>query len=83
MTRDELQTYARRAALQPFVIKLTDGRLLEVSHPEFVAFSRVPGPFAGTFVFFPADGGMLVVSLSQVVTLEMLPPQGAERERAA
>jgi hypothetical protein len=83
MTREEFQAYAKRAALQPFVVKLTDGRLLEVSHPEFVAFPRIPGPFAGTFVFFPTDGGMLVVSLSQVVSLEMLPLDVGERGKAA
>ena len=69
--------------MQPFVVKLTDGRLLEVSHPEFVAFPRIPGPFAGSFVFFPTDGGMLVVSLSQVETLEMLPPEAVEHGKAA
>lgn len=68
MTIDEIKSFTRSAAARPFLIRLTDGRSLEVSHPEFIAFPREEG----TFVFFPPEGGLILVSLPQVVSVDII-----------
>lgn len=72
MSIEELRAFAQRSQSRPFVIRLADGRGLEVGHPEFVGFPREEG----TFVYFPPGGGLQLVTLPQVVSLDLL-PQGA------
>jgi len=71
MNIDDLKERARRSAQTPFLIHLSDGQTLRVEHPEFMAFPRD----GGSFVFLPPAGGIQIVSLNQVVTLDVAVPQ--------
>ena len=73
MSIEELKTFSARSQSRPFVIRLADGRGLEVGHPEFLGFPREEG----TFVFFPPEGGLMLVTLPQVVSLDLLPQTAA------
>jgi len=79
MNIEDIKERARHSAQTPFVIRLSDGQTLQVKHPEFMAFPRD----GGSFVFLPPTGGVQIVSLNQVVTLDVaLRPKG-KRRRAA
>ena len=63
MNVEEVKTFAQAARARPFIIRLSDGRSLDVGHPEFLAFPRKEG----TFVYFPPEGGLMLAPLQQVV----------------
>jgi hypothetical protein len=66
MTLEELRNLARRAATNPFTIRLTDGRGIRVSHPEFLGV-----PHDGqSFLYFPETGGWQFLFLNQVVSVD-------------
>jgi len=67
MNIEDLKDRAQRAVQLPFVIRLTDGQVLPVKHPEFMGFPRD----AGSFVYFPETGGIQIIALNQVVTLDV------------
>ncbi|HBJ83813.1 MAG: hypothetical protein Q8M07_30660 [Prosthecobacter sp.] len=66
MTLDELRALARRTSAAPMTIKLTDGRGLRVSHPEFLGIPQD----GQSFVYFPETGGWQFVFLNQVVSVD-------------
>ena len=71
MNIEDIKERARRSGQTPFLIRLTDGQALRVEHPEFMAFPRD----GGSFVFLPPTGGVQIVALNQVVTLDVGVPQ--------
>lgn len=68
MNIEDLKDRTKRAVQLPFLIRLSDGQVLAVKHPEFMAFPRD----GGSFVFMPETGGIQIVSLNQVVTLDVV-----------
>ena len=67
MNIDDIKERAKRAAQTPFLIRLSDGQTIRVEHPEFMAFPRD----GGSFVFLPQTGGLQIISLNQVVSLDV------------
>ncbi len=65
----DLRTFARGAATNPFIIRLSDGRSILVAHPEFIGVPQQ----GGSFVVFPAEGGVQLLALGQVVSVEDAP----------
>ena len=66
MTLDELRVLARQSTMQPISIRLTDGRAILVSHPEFVGL-----PHDGqSFMYFPETGGWQILFLNQIVSVD-------------
>jgi hypothetical protein len=65
----ELRAFARGAATTPFIIHMSDGRSIRVEHPEFIG---VPHQ-GGSFVIFPLEGGVQLLALGQVVSVEDAP----------
>ena len=75
----DIKARARHSAQTPFGIRLSDGQTLRVEHPEFMAFPRD----GGSFVFLPPSGGVQIVSLNQVVTVNVaMRPKGKRRGAA-
>jgi hypothetical protein len=75
MSRDDILRLLRQRPFQPFRIRLADGIVHEIRHPEMVMatpISLVTGTPASN-VPFPAVGDYLIVSLMHVVQLEPLP----------
>lgn len=73
MTLEELRALARRTTTQPMTIKLTDGRGIRVSHPEFLGI-----PHDGqSFLYFPETGGWQFVFLNQVVSVDSAQKESA------
>jgi hypothetical protein len=73
MTLEELRALARTSMTKPFVIRLTDGQAIRVSHPEFVGV-----PHDGqSFVYFPETGGWQFVFLNQVVSVDSVQKEEA------
>ena len=69
MKIEEIKERAKRAAQTPFRIRMTDGQILDIKHPEFMGFPREQG----VFVYFPETGGIQIVSSDEVVSLDLLP----------
>jgi len=66
MTLEELRDMARRSSSEPMSIRLTDGRAVRVSHPEFLGV-----PHDGqSFLYFPETGGWQWIFLNQVVSVD-------------
>jgi hypothetical protein len=65
----ELRTFARGASTSPFIIRLSDGRSIVVGHPEFIGVPQQ----GGSFVIFPQEGGVQLLALGQVVSVEDAP----------
>lgn len=77
MTLEELRALARRSATAPFTIRLSDGRGICVSHPEFLGI-----PHDGqSFIYLPETGGWQFVFLDQVVSVDSAATQ--DRGKAA
>ena len=55
-----LRALARCSAAQPFVIRLTDGRAIMISHPEFLGIPRD----GQSFLIFPETGARQFVFLN-------------------
>lgn len=75
MSRDDILRLLRQRPFQPFRIRLTDGIIHEIRHPEMVMATPI-SLVIGTpvpNVPFPAVGDYVIVSLLHVVQLEPLP----------
>jgi len=73
MTLEELRALARRSAAAPMTIKLTDGRGIRVSHPEFLGIPQD----GQSFLYFPETGGWQFVFLDQVVSADSVQKEEA------
>ena len=65
----ELRSFARGAVSNPFLIHMSDGRSIRVAHPEFIGVPQQ----GGSFVIFPSEGGVQLLALGQVVSVEDAP----------
>ena len=58
--------YHQTRPFEPFDIRLSDGRVYTVDHPEFLAMSR-----KGNVIYYSTeDGRLMTISISQITTLE-------------
>ncbi len=75
MDREELQQLLRQRPFQPFRVILTDGRTLDVRHPEMNQLARtfikigIPVPNAPE----PTCDHLVYVPLAQIARTELLP----------
>ena len=68
MNMEEILDFQRATPFTGYIIHLSDGRSLEVEHPEFLARS----PLGRSIVVYGPLGSLEVVDLRQVVSLELL-----------
>ena len=62
----DIREMSGKSRLQPFEIRLSDGRALPVSHPEFLAFPKE----GDIFIYLPEGGRFQLISLGEVVSLD-------------
>jgi hypothetical protein len=67
MTIDELRGFSRAQPFQPYVIHLTDGRAVLVSHPELM----MAVPSGRTILVCQPDDTIDVIDLPQVARVEV------------
>ncbi len=77
MTLEQLLAKQRAQPFRPYRIHLTDGRHLDVAHPEFLARS----PSGRTATVYTSDEGSEVIDLLLVTSLEDLDGRNAGRRR--
>ncbi|HZN68784.1 MAG TPA: hypothetical protein VFB66_26125 [Tepidisphaeraceae bacterium] len=77
MTTERLNEMLDARPFRPFALRLADGELVRVEHPEFVA--RSPG--GRTVVVFSPDDHMKILDLFLVTSLETVPPGKNGRKR--
>ncbi len=73
MTVEQLTQVQHARPFRPYRIHLTDGRHLDVVHPDFVARS----PKGRTVIVYKSDESFEIIDLLLVVSLEVL--NGQER----
>ncbi|MHB1425272.1 MAG: hypothetical protein ACYC3I_19050 [Gemmataceae bacterium] len=75
MSRDDIVRMLQQRPFQPFRLRLSEGIVHEIRHPEMVmatATSLIVGTPAANAPF-PAVGDYVIISLLHVVQLEPLP----------
>lgn len=83
MTIERLTTLHKAQPFLPFRIHLSNGRFLDVPHPDFLARS----PAGRTVVLYKADETFEIIDLFLVAGLELLKPKdrkgnGQERKQS-
>ena len=63
----EIKALRDMAPFKPFALHLTSGRTLKVVTPDHLLFS----PNADLLVLFPPDGGVCVIDLEQVASVDL------------
>jgi hypothetical protein len=72
MTRDVVYASLRARPFKPFSLRLTDGSLVPVPHPEFVFLTQF-----GRTAFVNTEGEkVLIVDLGLVTAIELESPKG-------
>jgi len=66
VTPEALRAAVAKATKSRVSLKLTNGDLLEVPHPDFVAFAPQP---AREVIVFRSDGGFEVVALDEIAAV--------------
>ena len=67
MHDDRIRDFLRNQPFKPFDIRVSDGRVYTVDHPEFVSRSR-----DGSFVTYTTeDNRVIIIDLKHVTTLEV------------
>ncbi len=74
MTIEQLRLAARAKPFKPFTVCLTDGRRLDVTHPEILSMAPEA---ARTFIIWGPGENYRVVDLLLVTTLDFLGTQEA------
>jgi hypothetical protein len=77
MTSERLNEMMSARPFRPFAIRLADGELVRVEHPEFIARS----PNGRTVVVFGSDDHMKILDVFLVTSLETVPPGKNGRKR--
>ncbi len=70
MTIEQFRTILRKQPFQPFTIRMADGRMFEVSHPDFVAMSHS----GRTVIVTHPDDSFSVLDLLLMPELEVRSP---------
>lgn len=73
MTVEQLRTTLRANPLQPFKVRMADGREFPIPHPDFLSIS----PPGRTAVVFHEDGSASIVDLLLMTELELPAPSKA------
>jgi hypothetical protein len=67
MTNEQVMEFWQRRPFQPFDIRVSEGRVYTVDHPDFLARSR-----GGTFVtYMTEDDRVIIIDLGHVTALEV------------
>jgi hypothetical protein len=79
MTSERLTEMLSARPFRPFGLRLADGEVIPVPHPDFIARS----PAGRTVVVFGKNDSMKIIDLFLVTSLETLPRKtnGAKRHR--
>jgi hypothetical protein len=80
MTSERLAEMMGARPFRPFALRLADGELVRVEHPEFIARS----PNGRTVVVFGPNDRMKILDLFLITSLETVPPaskNGRKRRR--
>ena len=76
MTKEAIVNAAHAQPFKPFYLKLTDGKLLHVPHPDFIHFTQ-----GGRTAIVNGQGEHFsIVDVALVTTLEFDPPASISRE---
>ena len=59
---------SQRRPFQPFDIRVSDGRVYTVDHPEFLSHSRS----GGFIVYTTEDDRVIIIDLTHVTSLEII-----------
>jgi hypothetical protein len=63
---NDVNSYMQSRPFEPFEIRMSDGRVYTVDHPEFLHMSR-----RGNVIYYSTDDDRLVtIAVSQITTLE-------------
>lgn len=74
-TRDQLRTAMQRQ--EPFLVRLTDGRSFTIRHRDFIS---VPATERGRDVSIHDTGGLVLVDLLHIVSIEIPEPAPSSAE---
>ena len=77
MTSERLNEMLATRPFRPFALRLADGELVRVEHPEFIARS----PSGRTVVVFGRDDSMKILDLFLVTSLETAPAKNGRKRR--
>ena len=77
MTSERLNEMLATRPFRPFALRLADGELVRVEHPEFIARS----PSGRTVVVFGRDDSMKILDLFLVTSLETVPAKNGRKRR--
>ena len=77
MWSERLMEMLATRPFRPFALRLADGELVRVEHPEFIA--RSPG--RRTVVVFGRDDTMKILDLFLVTSLETVPARNGRKRR--
>ena len=67
MHKERITEFIRRQPFQPFDIKMSDGRVYNVDHPEFISVSRS----GNVVVYQTMDDRTLFLDMHHITTLEV------------
>ncbi len=67
MTTEQFRATLHQQPFRPFTIRMADGRLFEVDHPDFVALSKT----GGTVIVFERDETYSVLDLLLMTELQV------------
>jgi hypothetical protein len=72
MNQETIKELLRRQPFMPFKIKLPNGEVFEVRHPEFVLFSKT-----GLVVAYPDSNRLSICALLHIANIETMTPTQA------
>jgi hypothetical protein len=70
MTTEQLRSAIRSTPFRPFTIRMADGRIFSIAHPDFLSMS----PAGRTVVIYHPDDSASIVDLMLMTELELTPP---------
>ncbi len=63
---EDIRRYYQAAPFEPFDVRMSDGRVYAVDHPEFLHLSR-----NGNVIYFTTeDDRLITIAVAQITTLE-------------
>jgi len=74
MTVEQLQGVLRANPFRPFAIRMADGRIFQIPHPDFLSMS----PTGRTVIAYGADDSFSIIDLLLMTELEVGPAKTAK-----
>jgi hypothetical protein len=65
---DDIRNHVKTEPFEPFEMRLSNGRVYTVDHPEFIAMSRD----GRTVAFYTDDGRLVTIAVQHINTIEKL-----------